>query len=73
MSKEKLKDILSKQNFNTEIVYGMAALIDEIFIQMDWPLKNEWKNSLMEMHFSSSQVAGELIYKRIDHLLKTYT
>jgi type VI secretion system protein ImpK len=51
-----------------EAQYVMAALADEIFIHMNWDGRANWP--LLESKLFQSHVAGEVIFERLDRLLK---
>ena len=77
---EKLSDIIrnclyQEQNVvinksMKEVIYLMAAMADEIFLNMDWEGKTFWQNNILERKFFESQVAGEFIFRKIDALLQ---
>lgn len=56
--------------FYHEAQYIMAALADEVFIQLDWEGKQAWMSSLLESRLFHSHAAGQLFFKRLDHLLQ---
>jgi len=49
--------------------YLMAALADEIFLNLDWGGKESWQENLLEAHLFQSHRAGETIFQRLDKLL----
>ena len=49
--------------------YIMAALADEIFLNMDWEEKEAWKSNLLEFKLFGTHVAGELFFQKLDKLL----
>jgi type VI secretion system protein ImpK len=51
-----------------EAQYVMAALADDIFLNMDWDGRRSW--SLLETRLFGSHMAGETIFRRIDVLLQ---
>jgi type VI secretion system protein ImpK len=53
-----------------EAQYAMAALADEIFLNMDWSGKEAWKSNLLESKLFGSHVAGEQIFHKVDNILK---
>lgn len=54
-----------------ELVYIMAAYADETFICLvDWPGASYWRDHLMELRFFRSQISGQVIFSRIDDLLR---
>lgn len=53
-----------------EAQYVMAALADEIFLNVDWPGREYWTNHLLESHFFKSNIAGEEIFSRIERVLR---
>ena len=57
-------------SYYKEAQYAMAALADEIFLNMDWIGKEPWKSNLLESKLFGSHVAGELIFQKVDNILK---
>ena len=55
--------------FYKEAQYIMAALADEIFLNMDWEGKEAWKSNLLEFKLFGTHVAGELFFQKLDKLL----
>lgn len=53
-----------------EAQYIMAALADEILLNMEWAGRSEWKSHLLEQKIFGSHVAGEELFKRVDALLE---
>lgn len=54
-----------------EAQYVMAALADEIFINLDWTGRNFWRNDLLETRLFGSYNAGDVVFKRLEKLLQT--
>ncbi|GHU12291.1 hypothetical protein FACS189449_05700 [Alphaproteobacteria bacterium] len=52
-----------------EIVYMMAALADEIFLNMEWIGKKFWEENMLEQTFFGTQIAGEAVFNRIEDLV----
>lgn len=52
-----------------DALYGMVALLDETFLAFSWVGKNRWERNLMEKQLFHTQVAGELVFSKIDDLL----
>ncbi|MDR0555935.1 MAG: DotU family type IV/VI secretion system protein [Holosporaceae bacterium] len=52
-----------------EVVYLMAAIADEVFLNMEWPGKQYWEENMLEQRYFGSQIAGEKVFDRIDILL----
>jgi len=50
--------------------YVMAALADEVFLNMPWEGRELWKTNLLEFNFFGTHVAGELLFEKIEELLK---
>jgi type VI secretion system protein ImpK len=50
--------------------YVMAALADEVFLNLHWEGREIWKSNLLEFKFFGTHVAGELLFKKIEELLK---
>jgi type VI secretion system protein ImpK len=55
--------------FYREAQYIMAALADEIFLNMDWEEREAWKSNLLEFRLFGTHVAGELFFQKLDKLL----
>lgn len=53
-----------------EAQYVMAALADDVFLNMEWPGRETWKTNLLEFRLFGSHSAGEQFYVRLDKLLK---
>jgi type VI secretion system protein ImpK len=53
-----------------EALYGMVALLDEVFLSFTWGGQRRWENNLMEKRFFHTQVAGELIFRKIEDLIQ---
>lgn len=56
-------------HFIMDSLYIMVTLTDEIFMTISWPGAREWTNFTLEAKFFQTQIAGELIFKKIDTLL----
>ncbi|MDR3180182.1 MAG: DotU family type IV/VI secretion system protein [Holosporaceae bacterium] len=52
-----------------EALYMAAVLADEIFLNMDWSGKKFWENNMLEQQFFGTQVAGEVVFEKIDDFL----
>lgn len=50
--------------------YAMAALADEILLNIDWRGWEYWYNNLLEMRRFNSQNAGERVFQIIDDLIE---
>jgi type VI secretion system protein ImpK len=61
--------ILSFQSSAKQIVYLMAALADEIFLNTDWAGKTYWEENMLERLYFETQIAGEKIFDRINDLM----
>lgn len=53
-----------------EIQYVMAALADEVFLQLQWPGGDFWSAQLLETQLFNSHNAGEEFFTRLDRLLE---
>ena len=51
-----------------EAQYVMAALADEVFLNLDWEGRDSWP--LLESRLFQSHIAGELIFQRLNRLLQ---
>ncbi|HEX8722806.1 MAG TPA: DotU/TssL family secretion system protein, partial [Pyrinomonadaceae bacterium] len=56
--------------FYKEAQYVMVALADEVFLNIEWEGRRDWVSNLLEMRLFQTQKAGELIFQRLDHLLR---
>lgn len=54
-----------------EAQYVMAALADEIFLNLDWSGRDHWRNDLLETRLFDSYNAGDQVFKRLERLLQT--
>ncbi len=52
-----------------EAQYVMAALADEIFLNLDWAGRAGWQGQLLESKLFGSHRAGDEIFARLDRLL----
>jgi len=50
--------------------FVMAALADEIFLQMDWVGREDWKSRLLETKLFKTSAAGNLFFQKLDFLLQ---
>ena len=50
--------------------YAMAALADEIFINLDWIGRDTWREHLLEMKLFGTHRAGDALFERIEELLR---
>src|SRR5579872_302933 len=51
-----------------EAQYVMAALADEVFLNMEWEGRDSWP--LLESRLFQSHIAGELVFQRLNRLLQ---
>ncbi len=49
--------------------FVMAALADEVFLNLDWPGKTSWEKHLLEAAFFGTQSSGEIFFDRLDVFL----
>lgn len=52
-----------------EALYAMVALADEIFLTLDWLGVKRWEHSLLESQFFHTQIAGELVFDKIEQMI----
>lgn len=52
-----------------DALYAMVAFADEIFLNVPWIGQKNWENNLLESRFFQTQIAGELLFKKIDDLI----
>ncbi|MBX9805061.1 MAG: DotU family type IV/VI secretion system protein [Alphaproteobacteria bacterium] len=50
-------------------LYAMVAFADEIFLNIPWAGQKHWENNLLESRFFQTQIAGELIFEKIEELV----
>ena len=53
-----------------EAQYVMAAFADDVFIHLDWEGRRAWMSNLLESTLFQSHVAGEMVFEKLDHLLR---
>ncbi len=53
-----------------EAQYIMTALADEIFLNMDWIGRTEWKGHLLESQLFHTQIAGEKFFRALEEFLR---
>lgn len=51
--------------------YVMVALVDEIFLNMEWVGARVWRRSLLEGQVFQTQIAGEQFFNRLETLLNS--
>ncbi|MBM3632700.1 MAG: DotU family type IV/VI secretion system protein [Alphaproteobacteria bacterium] len=54
-----------------ESLYAMVAFADEVFLNIPWKSQKLWEDNLLESRFFQTQIAGELIFKKIEELIST--
>ncbi len=50
--------------------FVMAALADEIFLQLNWEGREAWHTNLLETKLFQSHAAGDIFFQKVDNLLK---
>lgn len=58
------------KQYTNDILYLMAALADEIFLNLDWKGKQYWEEHMLEYEFFKTQIAGDLIFSRINEVIE---
>lgn len=53
-----------------EAQYVMVSFADEVFLHMEWEGKRAWMSKLLESRIFRSHVAGELLFEKLDLLLR---
>lgn len=53
-----------------EALYAMVALLDEVFLAFSWEGKDRWEDNMMEKQIFHTQVAGELVFMKIEALIQ---
>jgi type VI secretion system protein ImpK len=54
-----------------DALYAMVAYADEVFLNLPWGGQKQWENNLLESRFFQTQIAGELIFEKIENLVST--
>jgi type VI secretion system protein ImpK len=52
-----------------DALYAMVAFADEVFLNIPWSGQRKWENNLLESRFFQTQIAGELIFDKIENLI----
>lgn len=52
-----------------DALYAMVAFTDEVFLNISWAGQKYWENNLLESRFFQTQIAGELIFEKIEALI----
>ena len=58
------------EKYYNEAQFLMAALADEVFLQMEWSGKKYWESNLIELRLYNTHFAGETYFARLDEFLK---
>ncbi len=53
-----------------EAQYVMAALADEVLVNLEWEGREAWSHELLETHMFGSHVSGEQVFQRAEDLLQ---
>jgi type VI secretion system protein ImpK len=53
-----------------EAQYVMVSFADEVFLHMEWEGRRGWMSKLLESRIFHSHVAGELLFEKLDQLLR---
>lgn len=78
--RRRLEDVLIAQHtevssqiyaasYYREAQYIMVSLADEIFINLNWRGKEEWKDNLLESLMYNTQDSGDKFFENLDHFL----
>lgn len=54
-----------------DALYAMVSFADETFLNIPWVGQKPWENNLLESRFFQTQIAGELIFQKIENLVST--
>lgn len=52
-----------------DALYAMVAFADEVFLNLPWIGQKQWEDNLLESRFFQTQIAGELLFERIEELV----
>lgn len=52
-----------------DALYAMVAFADEVFLNIPWIGQKQWENNLLESRFFQTQIAGELLFQKIESLI----
>ncbi|MDR2107097.1 MAG: DotU family type IV/VI secretion system protein, partial [Holosporaceae bacterium] len=61
-------DIFSFFESSKEIIYLMAAMADEAFLNTEWSGRKYWEDNMLEQLYFGTQIAGDKIFERISAL-----
>lgn len=75
LEEQALQSTLQAGEFATssyqDALYAMVAFADEVFLNIPWTGQKEWENNLLESRFFQTQIAGELLFQKIENLIST--
>lgn len=54
-----------------DALYAMVAFADEVFLNIPWAGQKQWEDNLLESRFFQTQIAGELLFQKIEELIST--
>ena len=54
-----------------DALYAMVAFADEVFLNIAWVGQKQWEDNLLESRFFQTQIAGELLFQKIENLIST--
>jgi len=60
------------QSHYEEAQYIMAALADEVFLNLKWPGKTYWESNLLEQRLFDTHSAGQTFFIKLDLLLENW-
>ncbi|MFT7620847.1 MAG: type VI secretion system protein ImpK [Myxococcota bacterium] len=52
-----------------EVEYLLSALADEVFLELEWPDRAQWRENLLESEVFNTHDAGERVFESLDRLL----
>jgi len=60
------------ESYYAEAQFIMAALADEVFLNLQWPGKKYWESNLLEQRLYETHSAGQTFFSKLDRLLDNW-
>ena len=51
-----------------DALFAMAVWFDEVILRSDLPVKQGWRNELLQMHYFNTVIGGEEFFTRLDNI-----
>lgn len=49
-----------------DVKYALAALVDEVVLNADWPGRDQWADDPLQLHYFGTYLAGEGFFEKMD-------